>query len=78
MSAAVLSGDTPALQRAAHTLKGDAGTVGALEVAAVARMLEQHAQTEPLDDCEQLVWQLDGALRRARAAMSDLPLPKAA
>ena len=41
IAAAVDHGDAPGLQRAAHTLKGAAGTIGAIPLQNVCRQLEQ-------------------------------------
>jgi two-component system sensor histidine kinase/response regulator len=69
VSAAVLAADSDSLHKAAHAFKGDAGTVGALEIATLCWELEQHGRQGVLDGCEELVARLDRALRRARAAM---------
>lgn len=44
MEDALASGDAPALAKAAHGIKGSAGNIGALEVAALATELEQRAR----------------------------------
>ncbi|MBV8717380.1 MAG: PAS domain S-box protein [Chloroflexi bacterium] len=76
--AAVSGGDSTALHKAAHAFKGDAASVGALEVAVLCRELEQRGRAGELDGCELLVPQLDAALDRARKAFELLQLPKAA
>ena len=59
--------DAPALERAAHALKGIAGTVGAHEVANLAVRLEQGGREGRTQDAAVLVNELDSALGRARA-----------
>jgi HPt (histidine-containing phosphotransfer) domain-containing protein len=59
--------DALALQRAAHALKGIAGTVGANEVFDLAVRLEQFGREGRTQDGGQLVGELDVALARARS-----------
>ena len=47
LDAAVRSGNTADARRAAHTLKGAAGNVGARRVAALAGVLEKAPPTDP-------------------------------
>jgi two-component system sensor histidine kinase/response regulator len=69
---AIERGDTRALQRAAHTLKGEASILGAVEVQALCIELEKQARREgkeALADVTPLVAQLDAALTRAQQAL---------
>ena len=59
--------DAPALEHAAHALKGIAGTVGAHEVSNLALRLEQGGREGRTQDAAVLVNELDSALGRARA-----------
>lgn len=63
---AAAAGDAPAIERAAHALKGIAGTVGAHEVSQLALRLEQGGREGRIQDAPELVNQLDSALGRAR------------
>ena len=49
MTAAVAAGDGPALQRAAHGLKGAAGTIGARSLQAACRELEEMGKHNRLE-----------------------------
>ena len=49
MTAAVAAGDGPALQRAAHALKGAAGTIGARSLQAACRELEEMGKHNRLE-----------------------------
>jgi HPt (histidine-containing phosphotransfer) domain-containing protein len=66
MRRAVESDDAPELLRAAHALKGIAGTVGANEVLDLAVRLEHIGRERRTQDCAKLVADLDAALARAR------------
>jgi HPt (histidine-containing phosphotransfer) domain-containing protein len=67
--AAVESGDRPALARAAHALVGSAGNVGAVELMARARSLEEEALADGPD--------LSGLLAQLEAAYGNLDGPLA-
>lgn len=67
LHAALARRDAPAIERAAHALKGIAGTVGAHEMGDLAVRLEQRGRQGSLQDVAQLVDELDAALPRARA-----------
>jgi HPt (histidine-containing phosphotransfer) domain-containing protein len=61
------TGDAPSIERAAHALKGIAGTVGAQEVCGLALRLELGGREGRTQDAAELVTELDSALGRARA-----------
>jgi len=64
--------DAGAPLRAAHTLKGVAGSIGAIDVAAAAAALESACQQEaPLDE---LLQALVGALTPVLKAIAEAPL----
>ena len=65
--AAAEASDAPAIERAAHALKGIAGTVGAHEVSNLALRLEQGGREGRIQGAAILVNELDSALGRARA-----------
>lgn len=66
---AMLSLDFPALRRAAHKLKGEAGTLGSAELADAARELEAQAGAAHAQASAQLVDRLAGALRQLAASL---------
>ncbi|HUI25702.1 MAG TPA: response regulator [Candidatus Kryptonia bacterium] len=69
MRAAVAAGDVKAMQRAAHTLKGQSGTVGACRVAAVSASIEEHASVGALAETAPLIAQLEHEFTRVRQAL---------
>jgi signal transduction histidine kinase/CheY-like chemotaxis protein len=62
--------DTKGLQRAAHTLKGNASIFAATQVVLAAERLETMGQENNLDDAEQALQELENAARRLREAIS--------
>lgn len=66
LRAAAATNDAPAIERAAHALKGIAGTVGAHEVSQLALRLELGGREGRTQDAPELVNELDSALGRAR------------
>ena len=68
----VSSGDTHALERAAHTLRGASANVGATAVAAVCAEIETRARTAQLDNAAELVERFDAEFARARDALTQL------
>ena len=60
--------DRDTLTRAAHTLKGGAGSVGALEVAALAGVIESSARKGADAPWEEMAVELEAALLRLREA----------
>jgi HPt (histidine-containing phosphotransfer) domain-containing protein len=63
---AVSLADARELERAAHALKGIAGTVGANEIRDVAQQLERVGREGRTDGAQDLVAALDTAVARAR------------
>ena len=77
MRTALASADAAAFCFTAHALKGDAATVGALEVADICRVLEQHGR-DGIRVPNQLIDKLGVALARAEAAVHQMALLRAA
>ncbi len=63
------SGDTREVRRAAHTLKSNAATFGANELADRCRRLEADAKTGTLDDVPAQIEAIDQELARVHAAL---------
>jgi CheY-like chemotaxis protein len=63
-------GDAKLLQRAAHTIKGNAGTVGAPSVAALARRLEELGESGETAGAEELTDQLESVLDRLQQELT--------
>jgi two-component system sensor histidine kinase/response regulator len=63
---AVTQADAAEIERAAHALKGIAGTVGANEIREVANQLERVGREGRTDGAQDLVAALDTAMARAR------------
>ena len=59
-------GDFDTIMRAAHTLKGGAGSVGAIEVAHVAALIETQARLRRLGPWQNMADELQHALLRLR------------
>jgi HPt (histidine-containing phosphotransfer) domain-containing protein len=73
ISAAVGNGDARALQRAAHTLKGAAGTIGATGLQAACRTLEEVAQQGDLGGASiEALRHLGGEYARVKSAIDVL------
>jgi HPt (histidine-containing phosphotransfer) domain-containing protein len=72
LRAAVVAGDPHSLERAAHALKGVAGTVGAHELRDLALQLEQLGQTGHTSGAAELVSALEHAYARARPTFEAL------
>ena len=71
LRAAASSGDTKTLHRAAHTLKGQSGSVGARRVEIVSRHLEELARSGDLHETAALLAQLENEFARARDALGE-------
>ena len=69
---AIATGDASALERAAHALKGIAGTVGANEMMRLAVQLEQFGRDKRIDGAADLVVELERALDHARPIFDGL------
>jgi two-component system sensor histidine kinase/response regulator len=62
-------GDSDALERMAHTLKGASANVGAIGLADVCADLETRARQAQLTDAAELVEQFDAEFNRVRTAL---------
>ena len=69
MRQAVASGEAPALQRAAHSLKTGSASFGALAFAAQCKELEELAKTGALDGAEEKCEALEAAYAQVAAAL---------
>jgi PAS domain S-box-containing protein len=68
------TGDSPAVERAAHTLRGASANVGAKPLSAICAELEQRGRAGQLDEAGGLVDQFDAEFERVRAALRSLDL----
>jgi HPt (histidine-containing phosphotransfer) domain-containing protein len=64
--------DTEELRRAAHTLKSNGSTLGAIVFAELCRVVEQHAKDGRLDGVSQLVGQIEQDYRTLEEALASL------
>ncbi len=64
--------DTEELRRAAHTLKSNGATLGAMVFADLCRTVEQHAKDGRLDGVSQLVDQIEQEYRTLEKALASL------
>ncbi len=69
MHAALAAGDITTLQRAAHTLKGSAGNLGAVTLATIAKELELLARGGTIMGSAELVTKLEAEFQRVKAAL---------
>jgi HPt (histidine-containing phosphotransfer) domain-containing protein len=72
IGAAVESGDAPALEKAAHKLKGSIGNFSAPRAFAAAQSLEELGRRRELDGCRPVCEELEQALARLQTALSSL------
>ncbi|GMV21490.1 MAG: hypothetical protein AMXMBFR57_14390 [Acidimicrobiia bacterium] len=70
---ALAAGQAPSVAGHAHAIKGAAGNVGALRVAACAASLERHARADSLSEAEGMFEALCDAVSEARAAIAARP-----
>ncbi|CAN5613058.1 hypothetical protein BH24ACT22_BH24ACT22_20720 [soil metagenome] len=63
---AVSDGDANAVRQAAHALKGSSGNIGVRRVHEVCARLEEAAESEELDQAQELLERLDEEFERAR------------
>lgn len=66
------SGDAVAVQRAAHSLKGSAGNIGATQLSAVCKELDEQGRSGDLSRLLPLVDSLDAEYRRVEAEIKSL------
>jgi two-component system sensor histidine kinase/response regulator len=64
--------EAPGLRRLSHTLKGACGNIGAVEMAGLARQLEQAAKAEDWSQAGDLWRELTGSFERTRAMAADI------
>lgn len=69
MRQAVATGEAPALQRAAHSLKSGSAGFGALRFAAQCKELEEMGKAGELDGAESMVAALEAAYAKVVAAL---------
>lgn len=72
LRAAWQSGDAVAVQRAAHSLKGSAGNIGATEMLAVCKELDQQGHAGDLSRLPPLVASLEAEYGRVEAEIRQL------
>jgi HPt (histidine-containing phosphotransfer) domain-containing protein len=72
IEAAVTAGDARGLQRAAHTMKGSSGTIGASALQKVCLSLEQMGKAAELSDAAAGLEQLRSEYRRVQDAIHQL------
>ena len=70
LRAAVTAGDPSALERAAHTLKGSSGHLGARGMQALCGAIEEQARRGAAVACADLVKELEEELERVRVALA--------
>ncbi|PTX94241.1 Hpt domain-containing protein [Opitutus sp. ER46] len=63
------AGDIPTFTRAAHSIKGSSGNVGATDVRTVAERLEHHSREHGLADVAPLIAELRAEYDRAEAEL---------
>jgi signal transduction histidine kinase/CheY-like chemotaxis protein len=76
--AAIDSNQLPVAKRAAHTLKGTAANLGAVELAELARQCEAAAANSDIATCRQHLADLEAALDRTLQELEQLVEPAAA
>ena len=72
IASAAAAGDAAALQRAAHTLKGAAGTIGALGLQAACRDVEQGAKAGDISVGRKSVGAVLAEFERVKAEIDQL------
>jgi HPt (histidine-containing phosphotransfer) domain-containing protein len=69
MESAVAAGDAPTLRRAAHTLKSNGRTFGALRLGDISQQIEERAAAGQIDDVAGLIRDAATELARVAAAL---------
>lgn len=64
LSQGLAAGDAAVIAKAAHSIKGSAGNIGAGEVAQLAAELDERARAGELDDARERVEAIDAAYAR--------------
>ena len=75
LRAAWLAGNAVEVQRSAHSLKGSAGNIGASDLLAVCRLLDDHGKSGDLSNLPGLVASLDNEYARVEAEIQQLINP---
>ncbi len=65
-------GDTATFTRAAHSVKGSSGNVGANELHAVAEKIETHAKHSGLVETDALIAEIEAAFARVEVELRKL------
>jgi len=71
MREALAAGDAETLTRAAHSMKSGSLNVGALELGALSRALEEAGRSGSVPDADARIATIDDAFTAARAALLD-------
>ena len=69
MREALAAGDAEALRRAAHTLKSNSATFGAMALSALCRELEEHGKHGAIEGADELVAQIEAAYEQVEPAL---------
>ena len=72
LRASLPAGDVERFRRAAHSMKSNAATFGAMELSALAKELEEMARAGSLDGAEEKLPSLAEAFARAEQALKDV------
>jgi HPt (histidine-containing phosphotransfer) domain-containing protein len=72
ISSSIDQREAPGLRRLSHTLKGACGNIGAVEMAGLARQLEQAAAAEDWIQAGAVWRELEGSFDRTRAMAADV------
>jgi len=72
LRAAWQGGDAVAVQRAAHSLKGSAGNIGATGLLAVCKALDEHGRAGDLSNLRPLIETLDSEYQKVAAEIARL------
>ncbi|MFW5915612.1 MAG: Hpt domain-containing protein, partial [Planctomycetota bacterium] len=64
-------GDTRQAGRIAHTIKGSASNVSAIEVQDIARMMEESGGNDNIDELQTLLPEIEEALQRFRERVTE-------
>ncbi len=72
LRAAWQAGNAVEMQRAAHSLKGSAGNIGANDLLAVCRVLDDRSKSGDLSNLPELVASLDAEFARVEAEIQRL------
>jgi histidine phosphotransfer protein HptB len=68
---AILAGDAAEAVRPAHTIKGNAASIGARAVETIGRSMEEQARTGDIDGIGERVTDLEAAIAELRPALDE-------